>query len=191
MEAGGLHDIDSNASAAGLPTTPVDDEEVYYEVEKILKKRRHPTKGDMYYVKWKNFPASANTWEPACNFSRALLNIFENNIRTTSSSTSSTSSSATTSSSSPNISKTRRRLSLPSKRRQKQLELQKIIEQRQQLAVFKPLDDTKESVPTPGEEVVYNPKKISVIVTDVTHDDETVTICESEEPIGFFSKMIE
>lgn len=48
-----------------------------FEVEKILKKRRHPTKGVLYFVKWRHFPASDNTWEPACNFTQDLIDDFE------------------------------------------------------------------------------------------------------------------
>lgn len=48
-----------------------------YEVEKIIKKRCHPSKGEQYFVKWRNFPASENTWEPSCNFSPTLIDQFE------------------------------------------------------------------------------------------------------------------
>lgn len=49
-----------------------------FEVERILKKRHHPGRGILYHVKWKNFPSSANTWEPACNFSQKLIDEYEN-----------------------------------------------------------------------------------------------------------------
>lgn len=48
-----------------------------YEVERILKKRYHSTKGVQYYVKWRHFPSSENTWEPACNFTRNLIDDYE------------------------------------------------------------------------------------------------------------------
>lgn len=57
-----------------LPNTSTGD---VYEVEKIIKKRHHRTKGDLYLVKWKHFPTSDNTWEPACNFPRELIDDFE------------------------------------------------------------------------------------------------------------------
>lgn len=52
-------------------------EDDVFEVERILKKRHHPKRGDLYYVKWKNFPNSKNTWEPAENFAPRLLEEFE------------------------------------------------------------------------------------------------------------------
>lgn len=52
-----------------------------YEVERILRKRNHPTKGVLYFVKWLNFPNSANTWEPACNFSQKLIDAYESSLK--------------------------------------------------------------------------------------------------------------
>lgn len=57
-----------------LPNTSSAD---VYEVEKIIKKRHHKSKGDLYFVKWRHFPTSDNTWEPACNFPRELIDDFE------------------------------------------------------------------------------------------------------------------
>lgn len=39
-----------------------------FHVEKILKKRVHPKQGVQYFVKWRDFPDSENTWEPAKSF---------------------------------------------------------------------------------------------------------------------------
>lgn len=52
-----------------------------YEVEKIIKRRYHPKRGMLYYVKWRNFPNSSNTWEPAGNFSQILIDNFESNLK--------------------------------------------------------------------------------------------------------------
>jgi len=52
-----------------------------YEVEKIIKKRHHPSKGIQYFVKWRHFPTSDNTWEPARNFSQKLIDDYESSHR--------------------------------------------------------------------------------------------------------------
>jgi hypothetical protein len=44
-----------------------DDDEIHYEVEKIVNHKRHG-KGYRYLVKWKGYPESQNTWEPIENF---------------------------------------------------------------------------------------------------------------------------
>ena len=40
---------------------------VYYEVEKIVDKRTNMYGLVEYFVKWKGYPSSENTWEPKKN----------------------------------------------------------------------------------------------------------------------------
>lgn len=168
-----------------------------YVVEKILKKRYHPTKGALYFVKWKHFPNSANTWEPACNFSQFLIDSYESShkskkrrISKSSESSSKTiaSENATTSSVESQIEVSRNQPRRNSKqRRQQQVQLQQDIQKQHQLAVFNPIGDSH-SLPV-VEEVVYEPELTTepIIVTDVTSKDITVTISECKTPGNFFS----
>lgn len=55
---------------AGHTNTATDD---VYEVERILRKRSHPSKGVQYLVKWRDYPNSENTWEPPGNFPQKLI----------------------------------------------------------------------------------------------------------------------
>lgn len=170
-----------------------------YEVERILKKRRHPSKGVEYFVKWKHFPNSANTWEPACNFPEKLIKDYElshskkkkkvtSQSSESSSKTTSTGVVATTSSLERDdieeVSKVQPRKN-SKQHRQQQFQLQQNI-QKQQLAVFNPVGT--HSLPI-VEEVVYEPEltKEPIIVTDVTAKDVTVTISECKTPGNFFS----
>ena len=50
-----------------IPTRSVTTATGVYEVEKILD-RRWRKKGFEYYVQWKGYEASDNTWEPASHF---------------------------------------------------------------------------------------------------------------------------
>ena len=55
---------------------------VYYEVEKIVDKRTNVYGLVEYFVKWKGYPSSENTWEPKKNLKRLehLIKEFENGI---------------------------------------------------------------------------------------------------------------
>lgn len=54
-----------------------EEEEEEYEVEKILDKRTKGSKTE-YYIKWKNYPDSENTWEPDENLDcPELISSFE------------------------------------------------------------------------------------------------------------------
>ena len=70
-----------------------DSDEEFYEVEKIVNHRQGP-KGIEFYVKWKNYPNSENTWEPRENFgesSNDLINAYFQSLnRTNKASTDST-----------------------------------------------------------------------------------------------------
>lgn len=57
----------------------------FYEVEKILK-RRIKNGRVQYFLKWKGFPDSDNSWEPASNVTEDLVNEFEKTNGPTSSS---------------------------------------------------------------------------------------------------------
>lgn len=59
---------------AEYPNAATDD---VYEVERIIRKRFHPSKGVQYLVKWRSFPNSENTWEPPGNFSQRLIDDYE------------------------------------------------------------------------------------------------------------------
>lgn len=52
--------------AARKPTNSEPEGEDIFEVESILDKREN-SKGTEYYVKWRGYPTSANTWEPSAN----------------------------------------------------------------------------------------------------------------------------
>ena len=57
-------------------------EDDYYEVEKIVDKRKF--KGKMqYFVKWKNYPSSTNTWEPMSHLKNVndLVEEYENELK--------------------------------------------------------------------------------------------------------------
>lgn len=133
-----------------------------YEVEKIIRKKRHPTRGTLYLVKWFNFPNSENTWEPAENFSRKLLDDFEakqvkrkrRKISSPASSSSTSSPLPTTTTNANSDTTTTSTNCLPKLR-----------------------DATHE------RELTLEP----IIVTDVTAKDLTVTISECETQEGFFS----
>lgn len=140
----GSHD---DVSEAGREDQEADED--IFEVERILKKRRHPSKGDQYLVKWRNFPASENTWEPACNFSRILIEQFERKRKKRNTDNNNNASCK----------------SFTSDRAK-----------------------SSSSAKTIEEEIVYEPQlpEQTIIVTDVTSKDQTVTICESEKADGFF-----
>merc|ERR1711871_1013025 len=60
-----MADVKDEESGSGL------EGEQEFEVEAIVKKRE--TKGlKEYYVKWKGFPSSENTWEPEGNLESAV-----------------------------------------------------------------------------------------------------------------------
>jgi len=59
----------------------IDNDTVRFEVEKILAKRKANRAGYEYLVKWKDYPDSENTWEPAENLHGALRKIREFNAR--------------------------------------------------------------------------------------------------------------
>ncbi|XP_031621378.1 chromobox protein homolog 3-like [Contarinia nasturtii] len=42
--------------------------DVFYDIEKIVRHRRRPDGSYEYFVKWKGYDSSANTWEPKENF---------------------------------------------------------------------------------------------------------------------------
>ncbi len=45
-----------------------------YEIEKVIDHRQNTTTGqDEYLIKWKNYPASENTWEPESNLNAVAL----------------------------------------------------------------------------------------------------------------------
>jgi transposase InsO family protein len=52
-----------------------------WNVEEIRERRKRGAKGWEYFVKWRNFPESANSWEPAKNFSSSLLRRFNNKLK--------------------------------------------------------------------------------------------------------------
>jgi len=58
------------------------DGEEEYEVEKIVDKRMAKGKPE-YYVKWKNWPDSDNTWEPIANLesSQDLIDEYEEKLK--------------------------------------------------------------------------------------------------------------
>jgi chromobox protein 1 len=58
------------------------DGEEEYEVEKIVDKRMAKGKPE-YYVKWKNWPDSDNTWEPIANLesSKDLIDEYEEKLK--------------------------------------------------------------------------------------------------------------
>jgi len=58
------------------------DGEEEYEVEKIVDKRMSKGKPE-YYVKWKNWPDSDNTWEPIANLesSKDLIDEYEEKLK--------------------------------------------------------------------------------------------------------------
>ena len=61
----------------GLPLTPVTTSSEY-EVEKILRGRYRDNKLQ-YLIKWRDFPSSRNTWEPADNLNPAALDFLKSN----------------------------------------------------------------------------------------------------------------
>ncbi|XP_072014174.1 uncharacterized protein [Amphiura filiformis] len=61
----------------GLPLTPVTTSSEY-EVEKILRGRYRDNKLQ-YLIKWRDFPSSRNTWEPADNLNPAALEFLKSN----------------------------------------------------------------------------------------------------------------
>ena len=52
------------------PAPEIIDDEPEYEVEKILKHRK-AGRGYQYWIKWRGYPNSENTWEPRRNLERA------------------------------------------------------------------------------------------------------------------------
>jgi hypothetical protein len=57
-----------------------DQEEVHYEIEKIVNHKKQG-KGFRYFVKWKGYPESENTWEPPENFDdKTILTKYWKNI---------------------------------------------------------------------------------------------------------------
>ncbi|ODM92025.1 Heterochromatin protein 1 [Orchesella cincta] len=52
-----------------------------YSVEKVLKKRRGATGKPEYFLKWKGYPDSDNTWEPWENISPEVLIDFESKLK--------------------------------------------------------------------------------------------------------------
>jgi Chromo (CHRromatin Organisation MOdifier) domain len=70
------------SSAESEPETPSQ-----YEVERIVKSQVIDvndlnSKGEtMYYIKWKNFPSTVNTWEPKHHLSEQLLADFHNKLK--------------------------------------------------------------------------------------------------------------
>lgn len=66
----------SDDEAKRSDTEGAEEEEEEYEVEKILKRRTVKGKVE-YYIKWKNYPDSDNTWEPEENLDcQELLDTF-------------------------------------------------------------------------------------------------------------------
>jgi hypothetical protein len=59
---------DKASSGGGSSYEEEEEDEALYEVERVLA---HRERGDtyQYLIKWKNFPPSANTWEPQGNLS--------------------------------------------------------------------------------------------------------------------------
>ena len=62
----------------------VEEEEEAYVVEKILKKRTTKSGKVEYFLKWKNYPDTDNTWEPEenldCQVSGLLASNFQSHI---------------------------------------------------------------------------------------------------------------
>lgn len=54
----------------------------YYEVEKIISKRKLEKGGHEYLIKWKGYDSSQNTWEPISNLNKAknVLEQFEKKL---------------------------------------------------------------------------------------------------------------
>ncbi|ODM96524.1 Heterochromatin protein 1 [Orchesella cincta] len=52
-----------------------------YDVEKVLKKRRGKRGKSEYFLKWKGYPDSENTWEPEDNISIYLILDFEKRLK--------------------------------------------------------------------------------------------------------------
>lgn len=180
-----------------------------YTAEKILAERK--INGvTQYLIKWKGYSLKDSTWEPAENIlDRGLLIAFEssrNNTHTdgqsvrSSSGPSNSSSESQQSSNKRNSGRPRRSYT---QQRQEQLRLQRHIELQQQtqqktplshvdkkqLVVFNPVGS--HSLPV-VEQIVYEPEltKESILVTDITAQDLTVTISECKIPDGFFKSDI-
>lgn len=63
------------------PDVPIKDAlqeygEDVYDVERIVERRRNAVSLWEYFVKWKGYPSSQNTWEPSANLSKATLKVF-------------------------------------------------------------------------------------------------------------------
>ena len=54
--------------------------ETYYDVERIDKKRIGKNGKVEYFIKWKGYPSSQNTWEPEDNVTQDCITDFENNM---------------------------------------------------------------------------------------------------------------
>lgn len=139
-----------------------------YIVERILKKRRHPTtKQILYYVKWKNFPNSENTWEPAHHFSQKLIDIYESKH---SKKRKVSHNLGGSSSNSKSHSKQQQPTTAKDTEASQSIKAQ-VKEQEEQMIVYEP-NLTKE-----------------IMVTDVVAKNQAVTISECITPEGFFICM--
>lgn len=162
----------SNASSSNGRQQNRDDE--FYEVERIIKKRRHRSRGLEYFVKWRNFPTSDNTWEPASNFPPNLIEHFEYKRKR-----------KVNESNAQRAPKDRTRASKDRTSASKD-------RTRESKDRAKKMSNSARGHKMPvTEEIMFEPQLIEkpIIVTDVTLEDQTVTICECEKPDGFFGSI--
>ena len=184
------------------------DRQDVFQVEKILKKRKHPKKGVLYFVKWYDFPPSANTWEPATSFfSPQLIEDFEkeqskrkrqktnHNISTVTKQRTTASkkdgslpspSSSTKSKKVPNKGRFVQLSSIP----QKTTKIESDIDKEEKSDESDSQETIISNKSQNGEDSMQTVENMNIntviTVTDLTWDHQTVTICESKNPVGFF-----
>ena len=71
-------DRDNTPVILGLPQSPAATKPREYLVEKILR-GRYRNNRLQYLIKWRDFPSSRNTWEPAENLNQAALDFLKDN----------------------------------------------------------------------------------------------------------------